>query len=72
MLREHLDAFSWNEKKMKGVNSSVCTQPIYIKESCKLVQKSQMRMNQALKDIVKEELQKLLDAGFIYPILNSE
>eukprot|EP00253_Pinus_taeda_P023207 PITA_23207 len=29
-------------------------------------------MNLALKDIVKEELQKLLDAGFIYPISDSE
>lgn len=29
-------------------------------------------MNPTLKDIVKEELQKFLDAGFIYPISNSE
>eukprot|EP00253_Pinus_taeda_P030311 PITA_30311 len=29
-------------------------------------------MNPAPKDIVKEELQKLLDAGFIYPISDSE
>eukprot|EP00253_Pinus_taeda_P029982 PITA_29982 len=29
-------------------------------------------MNPALKDIVREELEKLLDAGFIYPISNSE
>jgi len=29
-------------------------------------------MNPALKDIVKEELQKLLDAGYIYPISDSE
>ena len=29
-------------------------------------------MNPSLKDIVKEELQKLLDAGFIYPISDSE
>jgi hypothetical protein len=29
-------------------------------------------MNHALKDIGKQELQKLLDDGFIYPILNSE
>ena len=29
-------------------------------------------MNQALKDIVKEKLQKLLDAEFIYPISDSE
>eukprot|EP00253_Pinus_taeda_P029343 PITA_29343 len=29
-------------------------------------------MNPALKDILKEELQKLLDAGFIYPIFDNE
>ena len=29
-------------------------------------------MNIALKDIVKEELQKFLDARFIYPIFDSE
>jgi len=29
-------------------------------------------MNPDLNDIVKEELQKLLDVGFIYPILDSE
>ena len=29
-------------------------------------------MNPTLKDIVKEEVQKLLDAGFIYSISDSE
>jgi len=29
-------------------------------------------MNPALKDIVKDEVKKLLDAGFIYPISDSE
>jgi hypothetical protein len=29
-------------------------------------------MNPNIKEIVKEELQKLLNAGFIYPILDSE
>ena len=57
---------------MKGVHPSVCTHHIYIKEDRKLVRQPQRRMNPALKDIVKEELQKLLDAGFIYPISDSE
>eukprot|EP00253_Pinus_taeda_P022334 PITA_22334 len=57
---------------MKGVHPSVCTHHIYIKEVCKPVRQPQRRMNPALKDIVKEELQKLLDAGFIYPIFDSE
>ena len=56
---------------MKGVQSSVCTHYIYIKEGCKPIRQPQMRMNPALKDIVKEELQKLLDARFIYRILDS-
>jgi len=62
MLREHLDAFAWNYKEMKGVHPSVCTHHIYIKEGCKPVQKPQRRMNPTLKDIVKEEFQKLLNA----------
>ena len=57
---------------MKGVHPSFCTHHIYIKEDCKPVRKPHMRMNLVLKDIVKEELQKLLDAGFIYPISDSE
>ena len=57
---------------MKGVHPSMCTHHIYIKEGCKPVRKPQRRMNPALKDIVKEELQKLIDAGFIYPISDSE
>ena len=32
----------------------------------------QRRMNPALKDIVKEELQKILNASFIYPISDSK
>ena len=32
----------------------------------------QIRMKPALKDIFNEELQILLDAGFIYPIFDSE
>eukprot|EP00253_Pinus_taeda_P020193 PITA_20193 len=45
---------------------------IYIKEDCKPVRQPQRRMNPTLKDIIKEELQKLLDAGFIYPISDCE
>eukprot|EP00253_Pinus_taeda_P021802 PITA_21802 len=57
---------------MKGVHPSACTHHIYIKEDYKPVRQPQRRMNPALKDIFKEELQKLLDAGFIYPIFDSE
>lgn len=45
---------------------------IYIKEDFKPIRKPLRMMNLVLKVIVKEELQKLIDAGFIYPISDSE
>lgn len=57
---------------MKGVHPLVFTHHIYIKEGWNPVFQPQRRMNPSIKDIVKEELQNLLDAGFIYPISDSE
>jgi len=67
-----LEAFAWSYKEMKGIHPSVYTHHIYIKEDRKPVRQPQRRMNRSLQDIVKEEVQKLLDAGFIYPISGSE
>lgn len=72
MLKEYLDAFSQSQKEIKGVNPSMCTQHIYIKEGCKPLCQSQKRMNLTFKDIVKEEMEKLLDVGSIYPITYGE
>ena len=37
LLKNHLDAFAWSYKEMKGVHPSVYTHHIYIKEDCKPV-----------------------------------
>lgn len=37
LLNNHLDAFAWSYKEMKGVHPLVCTHHIYIKEYCKPV-----------------------------------
>lgn len=68
MLKKHLHAFEWSYKEMKGVNPSMCTHKFYIKEGCKPMNQPQRRVNLALEDIAKEELENLSDAGFIYPI----
>lgn len=72
VLRKHLDAFSWDYKEIKGVHPSVYTHHIYIKEGYKHVHQPQRIMNPVLKEIVKKELQKILYAGFIYPISDRE
>ena len=57
---------------MKGIHPDTCIHHIYIDANISPVRKPQRRMNPALKDIVKGELQKLLDVGFIYAISGSK
>ena len=57
---------------MKGIDSKTCMHHIYIQENVKPVIQSQRRMNPNLREIVKRELQKLLNENFIYPILDSQ
>ena len=57
---------------MRGIPSNMCTHHIYIKSDSKHVCQPQRRMNPNIRDIVKEEIHKLLEAGFIYPISDSE
>ena len=57
---------------MRGIPSSMCTHHIYIKSDSWSVCQPQRRMNPNLRDIAKEEIHKILEAGFIYPISDSE
>lgn len=57
---------------MQGIHPNTCIYHIYTDEQIKLVRQPQRQMNPMMKEIVKEELQKLLKVGFIYPISNSQ
>ena len=57
---------------MKGIHPNTHSHHIYTHEGAKPVRNPQRRMNPALKDIVKEELQKLLNVNFIYPISDNK
>lgn len=72
LLHENKESFAWDYTDMKGISPKLCTHRIYIKEGSRLVCQPQRRMNPNLREIVKEELQKLLNVGFIYPISDSE
>lgn len=72
LLQENKEAFAWDYTDMKGISPELCTHRIYIKEGSWPVCLPQQRMNPNIREIVKEELQKLLNAGFIYPISDSE
>ena len=72
LLKKHKGAFSWEYMDMKGIPSNLCNHHIYIKSDNWPVFQPQQRMNPNLRDIVKGEIQKILEAGFIYSISDSE
>lgn len=68
MIQGQFGAFAWDYSDMKGIHPDTCMYHIYTIDQIIPVRQPQRRMNPSLKDIVKEELQKLLHANFIYPI----
>ncbi len=68
VLKEQSGAFSWEYTDIRGVHPDTCIHHIYIQLEMPPVRQPQRCMNLILKDCMKEELQKLLNAKFIYPI----
>lgn len=71
ILRKNSTVFAWEYMDMKGMGLKTCIHLIYIEENSKPIRQPQRRMNPNISEIVKEELQKLFNVNFIYPILNS-
>ena len=64
-LQRHEKDFAWDYGDMKGLSPTLCTHRIYINEGFLPLRQPQRRINPSLREIVKTELQKLLDVGFI-------
>jgi hypothetical protein len=72
MLQKHKNDFAWRYQDMTGIHPDTCTNHIYTQGNDRPIRKPQRGINHALKEIVKEELHKLLDAQFIYPISDNQ
>jgi hypothetical protein len=64
--------FAWEYTDMKGIHLDTCIHHIYIHKYATLFRHPQRRMDPSWREIVKAKLQKLLNVGFIYPILDSQ
>ncbi|RDX65498.1 hypothetical protein CR513_55839, partial [Mucuna pruriens] len=62
----------WELSDLPGINPSICTHRILMEEEVKPIRQQQRRLNPTLLDVVKKEVTKLLAAGIIYPISNSQ
>eukprot|EP00253_Pinus_taeda_P022392 PITA_22392 len=72
VLRKYKGAFAWDYSHMKGIDPQLCMHHIYTEKDARPIRQPQHRLNPHIKDIVKEELQKLLDVNFIYPRFDSK
>jgi len=64
----HKNALGWTIADIKGISPLICTHMIYLEENAKPYREMQRRM----KEVVKNEVIKLLDNGIIYPISDSK
>nr|GEW14687.1 reverse transcriptase domain-containing protein [Tanacetum cinerariifolium] len=71
VLKSHKQALAWQLFDIKGVNPEFCTHKILIEDDFKLAVQHQRRVNPKIHEVIKKEVLKILDAGLIYPILDS-
>ncbi|XP_065859870.1 uncharacterized protein [Euphorbia lathyris] len=57
---------------IKGISPSLCEHRLYMEDKVKPTAQPQRRLNPKMKEVVKAEVIKLLDAGMIYPISDSQ
>jgi hypothetical protein len=62
------DVFAWNYKDLKGIPREICEHKIDLVANAQPIKQRQYRMNPNYALKVKEDLDKLLDAKFIYLI----
>ncbi|GJX09297.1 reverse transcriptase domain-containing protein [Tanacetum coccineum] len=67
----HKRAIAWKLSDIKGVSPEFCTHKILMEEDYEPSVQSQRRVNPKIHDVIKKEVEKLLDAGLIYPISDS-
>ena len=72
VLRDHKLVLGWTIIDIKGISPLICTHKIYLEYNCKTSREPQRWLNPTMKDVVKNEVIKLLDKGIIYPISDSK
>jgi len=70
-LKENETAHAWEYSDMKGIDLRTCQHHIYTNYS-KPIQQPPRQVNPALRDIVEEEIEKLLKVNFIFPISDNK
>jgi hypothetical protein len=71
VLIEHKGVIGWTIADIKGIGPSICTHRIHLEEEVRPSRESQCRLNRNMKEVVRVEVLKLLNADIIYSIADS-
>ncbi|KAM2590143.1 hypothetical protein TB2_042715 [Malus domestica] len=67
LLQEFKDCFAWHYTEMPGLDPTLVEHRMPIKEGYKPVKQAPRRMSKEIEEKVKEEIERLVKAGFIRP-----
>nr|GEX08373.1 DNA-directed DNA polymerase [Tanacetum cinerariifolium] len=71
VLKSRKKAIAWKLIDIRGIDLEFCSHKILLEDDYSPKVRSQRRVNPKIHDVIKKEVEKLLDAGLIYPISDS-
>ncbi|KAJ9535162.1 hypothetical protein OSB04_un001759 [Centaurea solstitialis] len=71
MLKLHTKAIGWTIADLRGISPTICQHKIILEDKNFTSREPQRRLNPVMKEVVKKEILKWLDAGIIFPIASS-
>ena len=71
ILKNYQESIAWSIDELKGISPSICMHKLLLGESAKPSVEHQRRLNPVMKEVVRKEVLKWLNAVFIYAISDS-
>ncbi|KAL0461308.1 UNVERIFIED_CONTAM: hypothetical protein Slati_0018400 [Sesamum latifolium] len=71
-LKANSDVFAWTVHDLEGIDPEVMTHKLNVNPTFRLVRQKKRNFGMERNDIIREEVEKLLTAGYIYPVQYSE
>ena len=62
ILKKHKESIAWSVEDLKGISPSICMHKILLKENAKTSIEHQRRLNPIMKEVVRKEVLKWLNA----------
>ena len=71
ILRKYKEVIAWSIEDLKGISPSIFMHKILLEDNAKASIEHQRRLNPVMKEVVRKEVLKWLNASFIYAISDS-